>query len=55
MIVYVVEYSPGEPYGTYTICICATEHRAECEKIRLVLEERYNEDHLFVEEIEVLE
>lgn len=55
MTVYKVMYGPGEPDGVYTLRICATEHRAECEIIRLILEEGYCEDNLWVEEEEVLE
>lgn len=53
--VYVVQYRPGEPDGVYTLCICATRDRAEVEEVRYVVEEGFDPDHVFVEEVDLLE
>lgn len=55
MKVYVVRYSPGEPDGVYTLCVCATEDRAETEMLRYDAEEGINMEYMHIEEEEVLE
>lgn len=54
-VVYAVQYGPGEPDGTYTLCLCATRSRAETELNWYVTDEGFNPDQVFIEELEVLE
>ena len=62
-VVYAVMYGPGEPDGVYTMAVCATRERAEQEIIDLTKPytyagytgSYYDAEHLFIEEMEVLE
>jgi hypothetical protein len=53
--VWVVKFAPDDSDGTETLCICATQFRAECEADGYVFDKGFNPKHIFVKEEKVIQ